>query len=71
MNLRIIKEINQYYIQERETNVEAFKKKLVDLIDRIIVSAIRVQILMTQDKDGKCFRKRHQILKNLIQLDLL
>ena len=49
-------------LHEREIDVEAFKKKL-DLIDRIIVPAIRDQILKTQDKDSNYFRKRHRILE--------
>ncbi|KAK4520328.1 uncharacterized protein ATC70_008462 [Mucor velutinosus] len=37
---------------------------MLDLIDRIIVPAIRDQIMKTQDKDSKYFRKRHRILEN-------
>lgn len=50
-------------LHEKEIDVEAFKKKL-DLIDRIIVPAIRDQIMKTQDKDSQYFRKRHRILEN-------
>ncbi|CEP08686.1 hypothetical protein, partial, partial [Parasitella parasitica] len=45
-----------------EIDVETFKEKL-DLIDRIIVPAIRDQIMKTQDKDSTYFRKRHRILE--------
>ncbi|KAK4513690.1 bck1-like resistance to osmotic shock [Mucor velutinosus] len=50
-------------LHEKEIDVKAFKEKL-DLIDRIIVPAIRDQIMKTQDKDSKYFRKRHRILEN-------
>jgi hypothetical protein len=49
-------------LHEKEIDVEAFKKNL-DLIDRIIVPAIRDQIMKTQDKDSKYFRKRNRILE--------
>ncbi|CEP06962.1 hypothetical protein, partial, partial [Parasitella parasitica] len=48
---------------DKDIDVEAFKKKL-DMIDRIIVPAIRDQILQTQKKDSTYFRKRHKILEN-------
>ncbi|KAK4519471.1 uncharacterized protein ATC70_009707 [Mucor velutinosus] len=50
-------------LHEKEIDVKAFKEKL-DLIDKIIVPAIRDQIMKTQDKDSKYFRKRHRILEN-------
>gem|GEM_PF-1640441 len=50
-------------LHERGIDIQAFQKKL-DLIDRIIVPAIRDQIMKTQDKDSKYFRKRHRILEN-------
>ncbi|KAG2189718.1 hypothetical protein INT46_002651, partial [Mucor plumbeus] len=53
----------QPVLPDKEIDVEAFKKKL-DLIDRIVVPAIRDQILQTQKKDSTYFRKRHRILEN-------
>jgi len=50
-------------LPEQDIDVEAFKQKL-DMIDRIIVPAIRDQIMKTQKKDSTYFRKRHRILEN-------
>lgn len=53
----------QPVLPNKEIDIEAIKKKL-DLIDRIVVPAIRDQILQTQKKDNTYFRKRHRILEN-------
>ena len=50
-------------LPEQEIDVKALKDK-IKLVDKILVPAIREQIVKTKEADNAYFRKRHKILEN-------